>query len=211
MGANAPNLTAEERTQLKQFVRLVHDMLHSRFIERVKVQDHSIKSERLENGQYLITVPDYDWEDFRSFLTAFRQVAMSERDTVYLTRIRNIVARHGSELVRGELAKLKSRIIPIIEGRLTGIRFGHNVPGEDISFTSFELLEALVNGLVFHSDSDHDRAVSLILSSEPWQYIWVILTEIVLPVLRACAWLVNVIRIEGYLDEADFPTTEGPA
>src|SRR4051794_568940 len=116
MATTTPRLTPAERAQLKQFTHLVYDMVRSRFIQRVKVQDHSIKTERLENGDYRLTAPDYDWEDFRSFLTAFRQVALSDREPVYLPRIRNIVGRYASEELRTELGKFKKDIIPIIEG-----------------------------------------------------------------------------------------------
>jgi len=87
-------------------------MIDSRFMERVKVQDHSVTMERLENGEYRLTSPDYDGEDFRSFLTTFRRVAMSEREPVYLPTIRNIISRYGSEQLRDELRRLKQDIVP---------------------------------------------------------------------------------------------------
>jgi hypothetical protein len=72
-----------ERSQLRQFVRLVHEMRVSRFIRTAESQDHSIRSNRLDDGLYRITTPDYDLEDFRSFLTLFRQVALSKAEPVY--------------------------------------------------------------------------------------------------------------------------------
>jgi hypothetical protein len=203
-----PHVPQNERDQLKLFVRAVYDMADSRFIKKVQVQDHSVKMERLESGEYKITSPDYDWEDFRSFLTTFRQVAMSDREAVYLPTIRNIVSRYGSDQLRLELKKLKQHVVPIIEGRLSGIRFGKARPEGDVVFTAYELLDALVNGLVFHSGDDHAKTVTILRDSQPWQYIWVILTEIIIPVVNACTWLVNVIRIEKFLDEADFPDRE---
>ena len=200
--SNVPQI---EREQLKMFVRAVYDMVDSRFMEKAKVQDHSVKMERLNTGEHKITYPDYDWEDFRSFLTTFRQVAMSEREPVYLPTIRNIVSRYGSQQVRDELKKLKQHVVPIIEGRLSGIRFGKETADGDLSFTSYELLDALVNGIVFHTGEDHGKTVTILRDSQPWQYIWVILTEILIPVVNASVWLVNVIRIEKFLDEADFP------
>jgi hypothetical protein len=207
MAETSPSLTNDERAQLKQFVRLVQDMVACRFIQRVREQDHSIRTERMENGEFRLTAPDYDWEDYRSFLTTFRQVALSQSETVYLPRIRNIVARHASDDLRKELGKLKNHIVPIIEGKLVGIRFGQASSDGEVSFTSHQLLDTLVNGTIFHSDLEHDHTARLILSAQPWQYILLILNEIIIPVLNACTWLVNVIQIEGYLDEADVPTT----
>ena len=68
--------------QLKRLVALVNDFSRSRFFQHVRDQDHSISTERQDEGTYRVTVPDYDWEDFRSFLTGFRQVAMSEDEPV---------------------------------------------------------------------------------------------------------------------------------
>lgn len=119
-----PNFGALERAQLEKFVLAVYEMVDSRFMERVKVQDHSLKKQRLASGEYQVTAPDYDWEDFRSFLTTFRQIAISESEPVYLPTIRNIVSRYGSDELRSELKKLKQHIVPLIEGKLSGIRFG---------------------------------------------------------------------------------------
>src|SRR5437868_4221598 len=112
--ADAPaGMSDEDRERLKQFVRGVYDMLDSRFMERAKTQNHSVKMERVESGEYRLTYPDYDWEDFRSFLTTFRQVAMSSREPIYLPSIRNIVSKYGSQQLRDELKQLKQHIIPI--------------------------------------------------------------------------------------------------
>jgi mRNA-degrading endonuclease RelE of RelBE toxin-antitoxin system len=200
-----PNVPENEREQLKQFVRAVYDMVDSRFMEKVKIQDHSVKMERVDSGEYRLTYPDYDWEDFRSFLTTFRQIAMSEREPVYLPTIRNVVSRYGSQDLRDELKKFKQHVIPIIEGRLSGIRFGKQTVEGEVSFSGYQLLDALVNGFVFHAGEDHAKTVTVLRNCEPWQYIWVILTEIIIPVVNGSAWLVNVIRIEKLLDEADFP------
>src|SRR5688572_3338748 len=91
-----PTLPQREREQLRLFVQAVCDMVDSRFIQHSNKQDHSIEVKRLDNGDWNITAPDYDWEDFRSFLTNFRQVAFSDKEPIYLPRIRNIASQYGS-------------------------------------------------------------------------------------------------------------------
>ena len=95
--------------------------------------------------------------------------------------------------------------MPIIEGRLSGIRFGREMPEGDVSFSSYELLDALVNGLVFHGDTEHAKSIVELRDCEPWQYMWVVLTEIISPVYNSATWLVAVIRMEKRLPEDEFP------
>jgi hypothetical protein len=86
-----------------------------------------------------------------------------------------------------------------------GIKFGAQLKGkEEISLTSFELLDAIVNGLVFHGDQDRENETQLILTSRPGEYIWIILIEVIVPVFNACVWLMNIIRSKKYLEEKDF-------
>lgn len=193
-----------ERLQLEAFVRLVLAMHQCRFVRRVRTQDHSLRVEPLKGGGYRVIAPDYDWDDLRSFLTAFRQIALSDSEPVYLPRIRNIISKYAGEVLREELKKLKTHIVPIIEGKLEDVRFGKELPDGDISLSSYELLDVLVNGVIFHSDSRHERAAKLILSTEPGEYLWIVLIEIVYPVLNACTWIVNVMQSEGLLPESEF-------
>ena len=195
-----------DRERLKQFVRAVYDMMGSRFIARVKVQDHSVTSEVLESGERRITAPEYDLEDFISFLTTFRIIAMSRDEPVYLPGISNIVSRHASQRVRQELKEMRAQIIPRIEGRYSCMRLGRGGPQGDASYTSYELLNALVNGLVFYRDPDYANVTELIRGARPWHYVSLLLREILLPVAVTCNWLVNVIRRERLLDDAGFPS-----
>jgi hypothetical protein len=66
----------------------------------------------------------------------------------------------------------------------------------------------LVNGIIFHSDQDHKDTVKFLRGSEEWLYLFLIVNEIIYPVMRTCVWLIKWIRLEGYLGEADFPSTE---
>jgi hypothetical protein len=194
-----------EHSQLKQFVQLVLDMKKSRFIQRAKTQRHDIYFVDTSDGSTKITAPDYDWEDFRSFLTIFRQIALSKQEPIYLPKIKNIMAKYANSGLRKELDELRSDIFPIIEGKYIGMKLGVELDGKEISLTSYELLDAIVNGIVFHGDQDRECETQLIRISQPWEYLVILQAEIIAPVFNACVYLMNMIRSENYLDDKDFP------
>jgi hypothetical protein len=99
---------------------------------------------------------------------------------------------------------LPSSIAQLIEGRFSVIRFGKKTAKSEVSFSSYELLEALMNGLIFHSEPRHVEAIGLLQDTEPWQYLWLIVQEIIRPVFNASVWLVNLIRNDELIDEGDF-------
>ncbi len=80
-----PPLTPEHHTTLRDFVRLVYEMDQCRFIREYRKQDHTISGSRDENGEFHSRGPDYDWDDFRSFMTIFRKIGIAEKEPTYLT------------------------------------------------------------------------------------------------------------------------------
>ena len=195
----------EHQRQLKQFVFAVYDMADSRFIKRAQAQDHSVKSDPVENGDNRITAPDYDAEDFMAFLTTFRQLAMLQKESIYLPRIRNIIERYASDQWRDGLKVVKAQVVPQIQGRFLGMRLVRGTPEHGKSLASYQMLNALVNGRIFHRDESHGDAVTMLRESQPWHYIWIVLHEIVIPVVNACTWLVEATRADRLLDEGVFP------
>jgi hypothetical protein len=201
-----PPLTPEHRQQLRDFVRLVDDMSRSRFIETYRTQDHTISSDLDDDGTSKITAPDYDWEDFRSFLTVFRQVAISQNESIYFTKILNTVGRYASDELREKIGEMRTPLITRLEGRYRGMMFGKETSeGPEISLTSHDILDALVNGQIFHNDGSHREAVEFLNASERWQYLCPLLGEIVIPALRDFIWLFKAIRSDGILEDADYP------
>ena len=197
--------TPEHREQLRYFVYLVDDMRRSRFVERYRTQDHTISCRPEDEGPQ-ITAPEYDWQDFRSFLTTFRQVAISNREPVYLFRILGILWRYASPELQKQLAELRAELVSRLEGEYVGIRYGRELPsGEEVSFTSREILDALVNGQVFHADASHRWTLKFLPTIHRWQFLWPILFEIVVPTLQRCLWLFDAIRQDGILDDSDYP------
>ena len=198
--------TQREKIQLAHFERLVQGMINCRIIQKAQTQDHPIKAERIDNETFLMTTPDYDREDFRSFLTIFRQVAVLKDEPIYIIKIMNIESRYANNDLRKEPKEIKLKINPILEGRYVAMKFGVNTEGGDYMLTSRQLLDALVNSNVFHTSIERETETSIIQSSEPWEYIGILLSEIIGPVLRTCTWLVQIIRNNNYLDEVDMKT-----
>jgi hypothetical protein len=176
-------------------------MHRSRFVERCWTQDHSITCQGPQ-----ITAPEYDWEDFRSFLTTFRQVAISKSEPVYVFRIIGILRRYASPELQKQLAALRDELAPRLEGDYVGIRYGRELPnGEEVSFTSREILDALVNGQIFHADASHRSTLTFLNTTHRWQHLWPVLFEIIVPTLQGCIWLFHALRRHGILDDSDYP------
>ena len=108
-----------------------------------------------------------------------------------------------------KLKEIKLVINPILEGHYVGMKFGVNTEDGDYMLTSRQLLDALINSKVFHTNIKREIETSIIQSSEPWEYIGILLSEIIGPVFRACTWLVPIIRTNNYLDEADMKKVGG--
>jgi hypothetical protein len=196
-----PSLTPEHRELLRHFVRLVDDMSRSRLIERYRTQDHTISRDGPD-----ARVPDYDWEDFRSFLTTFRQVAISSQEPVYVFKVLKIVGRYASPQLREELGPFKKDLARLLEGNYPGIICLGEESGEgDMPLTSNEILIALINGQIFHADSSHRQTVEVLGSIERWMYLCLVLHELIAPTLNDCIWLCDASLRDGILDDADYP------
>jgi hypothetical protein len=74
-----------------------------------------------------------------------------------------------------------------------------------MSLTSQEILDALVNGQIFHAHARHRQTVTFLTATERWQYLWPLLFEIIIPTLQACIWLFHAIRRDGILADSDYP------
>lgn len=206
MSATCLPLSDQDRDLLRHFVRLVDEMSRSRFVERYRKQDHSISCKTGEDGEPLVTGPEYDWEDFQSFLTTFRQVAISRRETVYILRVIDAVAPYATPAFRVQLSGMRDILKQRLEANYSGMCFGGKTPtGQEVSLTTFEILDALVNGRIFHADKKHRPTLAFLDSTERWHYLWPVLFEFVIPVLRACLWLFHALRREGILDQSDYP------
>jgi hypothetical protein len=207
--ATRPTPTPKERDRLRRFIRITDEMSRCRFICRCREQKHGVSCGPGDDGEPRLTAPEYDWEDFRSFLTVFRQVAYNkgDKDTVNLEVILGIVEKYASPYLRSKLVPIKEEIIPRLKGQYRGILLArHNESGDpEYSLTTHQMLDALMYGDVFHSDARCDERIDFLKTAERGQYLFIILAEIVFPTVRQCIKLFKAIRLDGILDDADYP------
>lgn len=173
----------------------------SEFITRLRNKDQTISSKQQEDGSFKIEAPHYDIDEFKAFLPAFRQVAVSRNETVYLRKVSSMVGKYADEEIRHDLETMRD-LFKRMEGNKPGMSLGRD--GHPESYTSYQLLDALVNGLIFHADARHDQAIEFIDTSDAWHYMWLIVGEIIIPVMSACLFLANVIIVpRGYIHSSD--------
>lgn len=205
-------LTATHHYQLRRFVALVDEMSRSRLIERYRTQDHTISRGTNANGEPQEQNPEYDWENFRSFLLSFRQIAYAQKDrpSVNLKTILDITEQYASSALKEGIGKMREVVLPILEGRYIGIKVTKFKQGSDFeperSFTSHEVMNILINGRLFHPDKRFEEDFKILEEAEPWFYLWPVLHEIVEPTLRNCVWFFKALRAEGILRDEDFPS-----
>jgi hypothetical protein len=197
--------SAEERRQIRYFVRLVEDMLQSRFYHCISEMDHSVSCDFSSEGRSQLTTPDYDWEDFRSFLTSFRQIALNERDAVYVYTIRNIISRFADPRFRNDLRAVRAHLTAVLSGNRRPVFLGVRTEAGEVQLSGAGLLDALVNGELFHSDADYEQILQQLGTLPCGSYLWIVLFDVILPVLHACWHLVKVILNSNLLPSEDLP------
>ena len=100
MTATRPELTPEHREMFRAFVRLVYEIDQSRFVKKYREQDHTVSCRPDADGETKTTAPEYDWDDFRSFMTIFRKVGIAVNEPTYLAKIYKLMGRYASDALR---------------------------------------------------------------------------------------------------------------
>jgi hypothetical protein len=191
--------TAEERAQLREFVRVVAIMGQRRFLKEYSRQDHSV------NFGSELSGPHYDREDLEAFLTDFRKVAMSDSEPIYLTKVLVTVGKLASDDLRSKLKRFRAVIIPLIEGRMSLMQIGYERDTDDALLSEAQILDVLVNGEIFHADPQHARTAEIFRGMQPLFYLWPTIHFFIIPLVRACNWLSHALWRDGILDRADYP------
>jgi hypothetical protein len=197
-------LTSAERSQLREFVRLVDLMFRSRFFTRVLNENHNLSGEVLPSGEYRVTVPDYDEDDFRSFMTSYRLVGISRQERVFLPKVREVVGRFAGPEDMKDLDAIKQQIEPLLTFR-ENITERTGAPGENVTLNAHDLLDALVNGELFHADARHEQNLERLRSLPRGAYLWIPLLGIMVRVVMACFGLAHAVRRMGILTMEELP------
>jgi hypothetical protein len=200
MAEARPELTPEDRIQLRNFLRLVDGMSRSRFIQAWKTQDQIVTFAGGDGGP---DWPTYDVEDFRSFLTMFRQVALLNNESVYFNKVFGTVGKYASPELRENLPVLKKKLNDLLEGRVAIMGLG-DASGQSLSVP--QALDALVNGKYFHTNDEHRETVEFLDSEHPTYSMWPIVNTLIIPCLSGFVRLFRAIYQDGILPATDYPT-----
>jgi hypothetical protein len=205
MATTRPELTSEHRGLFRDFVRLVYEMDQCRFVRRYREQDHTVACRIDDDGAATTTAPDYDWDDFRSFMTIFRKVGIAVNEPMYLSKIYNLMGRYASDALRQRLGTDRQQVMTMLNGSWTGMQVGGTIDGKEVTFTTGELLDMVTNGMIFHEDPDHRKAVEMFARAPRWNYLWPTIHFKIMPIKRAAVMLFRYLWQDGILSDADYP------
>lgn len=130
MTATRPELTPEHREMFRAFVRLVYEMDQCRFIRKYREQDHTVSCGPDADGEAKTTAPDYDWDDFRSFMAIFRKVGIAVKEPTYLAKIYKLMGRYTSDALRKRFGADRPKVMAMLEGTWTGMQVGGTIDGK---------------------------------------------------------------------------------
>jgi hypothetical protein len=198
-------LTPEHRMLFRDFVRLVYEMDQCRFVKQYRQQDHSVSCGLDANGETKTKVPDYDWDNFRSFMTIFRKVGIAENEPTYLTKIYKLIGLYASDALRQRLATYRSQVMAMLKGTWTGMQVGGTIDGKETTFSIADLLDMVTNGMIFHEDPRHRQAVEMFAKEERWTYLWPAINFKIMPIKNVAVKLFRYLWQVGILSEADYP------
>jgi hypothetical protein len=205
MATTRPELTPDHRTILRDFVRLVHEMDQCRFVKKYQEQDHTVSCEPDVTGEAKTTAPDYDWEDFRSFMTIFRKVGIAVSEPTYLAKIYKLIGLTASDALRKRLAADRSQVMAVLTGTWTGMQVGGTIDGKEVRFSTAELLDMVTNGMIFHEDPRHRQAIDLFVKEPRWTYLWPTIHFKIMPIKHIAVMLFRYLWQDGILSDADYP------
>jgi hypothetical protein len=205
MATDRPALTLEHRTMLRDFVRLVYEMDRCRFVRQYRQQSQTISFVSDAEDEVKTTAPDYDWDDFRSFMTIFRKVGISVKEPTYLARIYKLIGCYASDEFRQRLGADRSQVMAMLTGTWTGMRVGASVNGKQATFSIAELLDMVTNGMIFHEVSRHRDAVEAFSKEPRWFYLWPTIHYKIMPIKNTAAMLFHYVRQDGILSDSEYP------
>ena len=148
----ARQFTTDERRQLQLFCGVCDQARGCRFWKMLPTMNHSIHSRQREDGLWETTYPDYDEDDFRSFMTFVRKL-VAEKEPTNLNRVINILSRRADARDQEALRDIKTRL------RAEETRFGGitvtipTLAGPEV-IEPRKMRDLLFNAEVFHTDLD---------------------------------------------------------
>jgi len=154
--------TPDEQKQLKAFCQTCDSIAACRFVIDFPKQSHHIFVGTLPDGRVVNEYPRYDDDDFRAFLTHYRKLRL-EKERTNLYRVMNLLKKRGDQGDRVLLDHFKNEINE--EGRSWWGAMVHDENGTKTLVTQESLENLILNGEVFHSDSDKKDALTQVIGN----------------------------------------------
>jgi hypothetical protein len=85
------------------------------------------------------------------------------------------------------------------------MQVGGTIDGKEVTFSTGELLDMVTNGMIFHEDPDHRRAVEMFAREPRWIYLWPTIHFKIMPIKHAAVMLFRYLWQDGILSDADYP------
>jgi hypothetical protein len=93
----------------------------------------------------------------------------------------------------------------MLNGSWMGMQVGGTIDGKQMTFTTGELLDTVTNGMIFHEDPAHRKAVEMFASVPRWNYLWPTIHFKIMPIKRAAVMLFHYLNRDSILNDADYP------
>jgi len=164
---NMPDLSDSNVRTLQTFCRLVSDLAEARLIKTLLSRERI----HLKMGTDAAGRPAYsgdlvDWDDFRSFLTLFRQL-IAPKEPAYLPRVlKSISLRISLDDAKG-LRQTRKELVSLIDSPTNHIQIGYPTADGPVFLSTKQLVDVVLNGAVFHGDAEHQTVWDAIKDSKP--------------------------------------------
>jgi hypothetical protein len=191
-----PPFTRTQQRALAVLPRVCADIRSCRFVRDLPRQDHSTRMRKQPDGTWLIERPDYDVDDFRSFLTIARKL-IADRESTCVFKLLDLIGRHGSEEDRKDVKEAKATLAHA--DKPGALRFCVIEPGtgKEFEYSATKLLNIVCNAEIFHSAEDLEPAW-LRIRPHREDYLPVVLGR-VLHICRIALWVEGILKEKGWL------------
>jgi hypothetical protein len=189
--------SGQEKTALRLFCRVCDEILECRFVKELPNQDHSIRMSSLRSdGTCDYYQPNYDRDDFRSYMTLFRKLLL-EKEQTNIYRVLNILTMHMKD--NGELTELKK----IKKGLKTMERCGFmdfNLGSDEKPemYSPRKVYDVVINSDIFHTDADGEKALRKLQEFSP--FFEISLVKFMTDISRQAINIAEVIKHRKYFE-----------
>jgi hypothetical protein len=189
----------DEQEHFKAFCQTCDRISACRFVIDFPKQSHHIFVGTLPDGRVVDEYPRYDDDDFRAFLTHYRKLRL-QRECTNLYRIMNLLQKGGHQRDRVLLKGFKKEIE--MEGRNWWGAMVHDANGKKTLVRQDKLEDLILNGEVFHSDSDKKDELTQVIANTRLTKAVALLSymRFAMTVVRCARKTAELIRRRGYVD-----------